>query len=82
MANRVHRNTNSNSFLKNNINISNNIIHNDAININGNNFAMIINKPENNINNGKMKIDKFYKKNLLLKKQNEIKEDKKNNFEE
>ena len=82
MANRVHRNTNSNSFLKNNINISNNIIHNDAININGNNFAMIINKTENNINNGNMKIDKLYKENVLLKKQNEIMESTKNNFEE
>ena len=71
-------NLNKSGITNNNINISNNIIHNDGINVNGTNFSMIINNTENNINNNiKLKLDKLKTENSLLKKKLEMFEKKK-----
>ena len=70
-------NLNKSGITNNNINISNNIIHNDGINVNGTNFSMIINNTENNINNNiKLKLDKLKTENSLLKKKLEMFEKK------
>ena len=66
------------NIMGNNINISNSIIHNDTININGKKFSMTIGT-ENNINNEQLKIEKILNENVSLKKKIDDLEKKENN---